>query len=293
MLRANAEAKTSDGFRWHPLSEIRGLTISRPRAVGLALVSFFAFVAVFADFLAPYDPSAFGVPFLPPSGEHILGTNDMGQDILSEIIFGTRNSLMIGMLAATLSMFIGVMVGLAAGYFRGVVEDVIMGNTDIFILIPGLPLMIIISTYLDPSFWNVILVISLLWWCGTARVVHSKVVQIREMNYIASAKTVGFSHAYIMFKHVLVNIRDIVFAKYAMAISSAMLAEASLSFIGLGDPFNISWGTIINHAFSRGGYALGMWWWYLPPGILITLVAFSFILLSWPIKRNKVPTGMI
>jgi len=266
----------------------RSLFENKARTIGIFIISFFVFIAVFADWIVPYDPKAFGVPFQKPSWDHILGTNDMGQDIFSEVIYGTRPSLLIGIAAATLSIIIGVIIGLIAGYYRGIMEDIVLGATDIFILIPGLPLMILITTYLTPSFWNVILVIGILWWSRTARAVHSKVIQVRERDFVNTAKSMGKSHSTIMWKHIMVNTKDVIFAKYVMAISSAMIAEASLAFIGMGDPFHLSWGAIINHAFSRGGYALGLWWWYLVPGIMISVVAFSFILLSWPSKRNKV-----
>lgn len=259
---------------------------NRAHGIGLAIILFFIFIAMFAPYLAPYNPKQVGTPFQEPNASHLLGTDDMGKDLFSQLIFGTRISLFIGILAAIISIIIGVAVGLLAGYYRGFLEDVLMGTTDVFLMLPALPVMIIIASYLEPSIWNIVLVVSLLWWCPTARVVYAKVIQIRGMNYIDSGKVMGMSDLAIMLKHVLLNSREIVFAKFPMAVASAMLAEASLAFIGLGDPFNISWGVMINNAFTRGGFAQHMYWWYLPPGILISVVAFSFILLAWPTRRN-------
>lgn len=160
-----------------------------------------------------------------------------------------------------------------------------MGVTDVFLLIPGLPLMIILTAYLNASMWNIILVVGLLWWCSTARLVHSRVLQVREMQFIESTRALGYSDLYIISRHVLVNTKDIIYAKFSLAVASAMLSEASLSFLGLGDPLNISWGEMIHFAFSRGGFANDMWWWYLPPGLMICITVLAFIMLT--MERRK------
>lgn len=247
-------------------------------AAGLALIICFVLVAIFAPYLAPYDPKVTGVPYQGISSAHLLGTNDMGQDVFSELLYASRVSLTIGFLSAAISLAVGVAVGLFAGYYRGWVEELLMGTTDVFLLIPGLPLMIVLAAYLSPSMWNIILVVGLLWWCSTARVVHSRVLQVREMQFIESTRALGYSGLYTIYKHVLVNTKDLIFAKFAMAVASAMISEASLSFLGLGDPLNISWGEMIHFAFSRGGFANDMWWWYLPPGLMICLCVLGFIL---------------
>lgn len=286
------DAGTERLGRWpHPLSHVRE---NPPRAIGIAILAALCAIAVLAPFIAPYDPKQMGwTPFLRPSSEHLLGTDDMGKDIFSQLVYASRISLLVGFSAATVAIAIGAMVGLAAGYLRGRVEDLLMGTTDLFLLIPGLPLMIILSSYLGPSIVNVVLVISLLWWCTTARVVHSRVLQVREMPFIESTKAMGFSDRYIMFRHVLRNTKDVIVAKWALAIASAMMVEAGLAFLGLGDPFQISWGGMISNAFNRGGYAMDLWWWYVAPGAMICLTAVAFFLIAMHSRRITYQMEMV
>lgn len=256
------------------------------RLIGWLTLIFFLILALLAPFIAPQDPCKTGTPYLPPSSDHLLGTNDIGQDILSELIYASRISLAIGLLAGLVSIVIGVAVGLMAGYFRGWVEELLLAIGDLVLLIPGLPLMIILAAYLSPSMWNIVLVVGLLWWCSTARVVHSRVLQLRNMPFVEAARAIGCPDRYIILRHILVNAKEIVYAKFALAVASAMLTESSLSFIGLGDPLNISWGEMIHFAFSRGGFANDMWWWYLPPGLLICASVLGFVLISMEPKSH-------
>lgn len=266
---------------------IGNLKKSPLKYLGFSILLALSLMAVFAPYIAPHDPKQTGIPYQAPSAEHLLGTNDLGQDVFSELIYASRASLVVGFLAGAISIIIGVLVGVFAGYFRGCVEELLMGTTDVFLLIPGLPLMIILAAYLNPSMWNIIIVVGLLWWCSTARLVHSRVLQVREMPFIESTRALGYSDLYIIFKHVLVNTKDIIYAKFSLAVASAMLSEASLSFLGLGDPLNISWGEMIHFAFSRGGFANDMWWWYLPPGIMICISVLCFIMLTMEGKKDS------
>lgn len=257
------------------------------RAVGLAVLLALSLMAVFASQISPHDPRQTGIPYQAPSFEHLLGTNDLGQDLFSELIYATRVSLVVGFLAGIISLVAGVAIGVFAGYYRGWAEELLMGTTDVFLLIPGLPLMIMLAAYLDPSMWNIIIVVGMLWWCSTARVVHSRVLQVREMQFIESTRALGFSDLYIIVKHVLVNTKDIICAKFSLAVASAMLSEASLSFLGLGDPMNISWGEMTYFAFSRGGFANDMWWWYLPPGLMICISIMGFLMVTIEDRKDS------
>lgn len=260
---------------------------SRPCCfVGELILLLMVLIALMAPLIAPYDPSEMFIPYQPPSQEHLLGTNDIGNDILSELIYGTRVSLSVGILAAVISVSIGTFVGMLAGYRRGWIEQTLMGITDVFLLIPALPLMIVLAAYMEPSMWNVIIVIGLLWWCPTARIVHSRVLQVREMGFIESARAMGFSTPYVLFWHVLPNTAEVILAKFGLTVAIAMLTEASLSFLGLGDPLNVSWGTMISFAFSRGGVTNGMYWWYLPPGFMISIAVLGFIMISMDRDRD-------
>ena len=257
-------------------------------ALGIAIISFFAIMAVLAPVLAPCSPYAMDFrPFLHPSPEHLLGTDNLGRDIYSQLIWASRVSMTIGIVAATIVVLIGFTIGMAAGYKGGLAENLLLSFTDVFILVPGLPLMILIASYLGPSVWNVIMVVALLWWCGTARV-----VQIKEMTFIESTKMMGFSESYIIARHILSNVKDIFVARWCMSVASAMMAEAGLAFLGLGDPFEISWGGMITNAFDKGGFTLNLWWWYIAPGLMISLVTCGFFMIGMSKKaRTRIMEG--
>lgn len=253
---------------------------SSGRTLGLSIITALLFIALTAQWLSPHDPYAIGTPFLPPSGDHLLGTNDIGQDIFSQLLHATRMSLAVGFVSALVSLLIGVTVGVVAGYYRGMVEQIMLSLTDTVILIPGLPFMIILAAYLTPGLWTTSMAIAIIGWCGTARVLHPRVMQLKGTYYVMAARSMGRSDAYIIFKHILPNSREVIAAKFILAVGAGMLAEASLSFIGLGDPLNLSWGGIINTAFTRGGLAMDLWWWYLAPGLMITITVLAFILVA-------------
>lgn len=261
--------------------------LSGSSKIGLVLFVLFLIVAVFAGAVAPYDPWLRFSPFMPPGFAHPLGTNDLGNDILSELIFGTRVSLIVGFGAAFMATIIGTMVGLLSGYFRGLADELLMGLTDVFLMIPQIPLIIVLAAFLRPSFWMTALLMGCLWWTSTARVVRSRTLQVREMSYVESAASLGFSHAHIIFTDVLPNVLHVIMPKFLLAIASALIAEASISFLGLGDPTMKSWGMMINFAFTRGGFINGYWWWYLPPGLCITLFVLSVVLMGSSLEDRE------
>ena len=268
---------------------IRFVCENKLLVLGLSIIAFFVAVALLAPYIAPYSPYAMDFPqYLHPSEEHLLGTDNLGRDIFSQLIWSSRVSLTIGFLAATIVVFIGFMIGIIAGYKGGILENLLLGITDIFILIPGLPLMILLASYLGPSVWNVIFIVVLLWWCGTARVVHSRAVQVKEMSFIESTKMMGFRESYIIFRHILSNVKEIFVARWCLSVASAMMAEAGLAFLGLGDPFEISWGGMITSAFNNGGFVLNLWRWYIAPGIMISIVTGAFFLIGMKKKTTSV-----
>lgn len=253
---------------------------------GAGLFLVFVLAAVFAGWVAPHDPWARFEPFLPPGSQHFLGTNDMGQDIFSELIFGARASLLVGFLAAVLATGIGVLIGILSGYFRGVVDEILMGTTDIFLMIPRIPLIIILAAFLKSSIWIIAVVIGCLWWTSTARVVRSKTLQIREANFVLCAKSLGFSGRHIILTDILPNIVNIIIPKFILTVASAIISEASLSFLGLGDPSVKTWGMMIYRAFTEGGLINGLWWWFLPPGLCITLIVLSIVALGFSLEKE-------
>jgi peptide/nickel transport system permease protein len=268
--------------------------MKRPSMSRFGALLFLGFIvlAVFAGWIAPHDPWERFAAYVPPNGSHWLGTNDLGHDIFSELIYGTRVSLLVGFAAALLSTAAGLLIGLFSGYFKGIVDEVLMGLTDIFLMIPRIPLIIILAAFLRPSVWIIALVIGCLWWTSTARVVRSKTLQVRETNYVLAAKGLGFSNRRIIFSEILPNILHIVFPKFMLTVASAMISEASLSFLGLGDPAVKSWGTMIYFSFIRGGMINRMWWWFLPPGMCIMLIVLSIVILGFSLEKG-IPGAMV
>ena len=257
-----------------------GILSRRASIIGLVIFSSFLLAAIFSPLISPCDPWDRFEPYLPPDQDHLLGTNDLGQDILSELIYGSRVSLIVGFGAALMATIVGSIIGLLAGYFKGLVDEILMGFTDIFLMIPQIPLIIVLAAFLRPSFWLIALLMGSLWWTSTARVVRSKALQIREMGYVQAKRSLGFSHLHIIVSDVLPNLSQVVMPKFLLSIASAMIAESSISFLGLGDPSMKSWGMMINFAFSRGGFINGYWWWYMAPGLCITIFVWSVVLLG-------------
>ncbi len=262
---------------------------NRLAIVGMAVLAAFVLGAMFAPVLMPHDPWQHFAPFTGPSGTHLLGTDDVGRDIFSELILGARVSLTVGFMAALLAVSIGVLVGLLAGFRRGYLDEILMGLTDVVLVIPALPLVILVSVYLGPGIWHTILVIGLVFWPSTARVIRSQVLSVRQSGYVESARALGASDSWLMRRHVLPNVLPMVLAKFVLTVAAAMLMEASLSFLGLGDPMAKSWGMMLHYAFARGGFIREMWWWYLPPGLCISLCILALTLISFGIEEGSDP----
>jgi peptide/nickel transport system permease protein len=254
---------------------------------GILLFAFFLLLALFPSLFAPYTPNERFIPYEAPSERHILGTNDIGNDILSELIFGTRISITVGFAAALISTLTGTLLGVCAGYFRGILEELLMGFTDVILIIPKIPLIIVLGAFLRPSIWILIIVLGFLSWESTARVTRSKTLQLRETGYVKSARCIGFSSFHIITTDILPNISHVLMPKFMLATASAMISEASLSFLGLGDIGMKSWGMMLSFAFFRGGFIRDMWWWYLPPGICITLCVLSIALIGFRLEANE------
>jgi peptide/nickel transport system permease protein len=215
----------------------------------------------------------------PASGNsYLLGTDDRGHDILSQTLLGSRIALLVGFLSAGFSISIGLVIGLVSGYYGGNVDAVLMRFTDVILVLPALPLLIVFAAMMSPSIWNIIFIIAILGWGGVARVIRSEVLSLKERPFIDSARVTGASKSRIMFKHIAPNVFPYALLYMTFAISGAILFEAALSFIGLGDPSTISWGMMLNYV--QHSNALEAWWWLLPPGICITLVCLAFFLLG-------------
>jgi peptide/nickel transport system permease protein len=260
--------------------------VSRIGMLGLFIIIAFIIIATIAPMITPYDPRALvGTPFLTPTGGHLLGTDQVGRDIYSQLIWGSRVSLMVGLLASAFGVAIGTAIGLVSGYFRGPPDSILMRITDLFITLPGLPLMLILAALLGRSMWNIIFVISVTGWTGTAKMVRSQTLSIKERPYIEAARSVGARDSHIIMRHILPNIFPLVFANAIVGIVDAILAESGLSFLGLGDPTKPSWGQLLRYANEAGALATGRWWFIIPPGICIMLVAIGFAFSSYSLDQ--------
>lgn len=259
--------------------------------VGAAIVAFLVLAAVFAPLLAPYDPAErVGRPFLPPSAEHLLGTNDVGQDLLSELIFGARVSLTVGIVAAMVAMVIGTTVGILAGYYPKRLGSVLMRFVDVVLILPFLPLLIVLAAYLGRSLTNTIIVIAVLIWAAPARIIRSQVLSLRSREYVLASRSIGAPDRWVIFRHILPRTALLATGSFVRAVSGAILLEAALSFLGLGDPIQKSWGSILFWAQSRGAFLTPAWkWWVLPPGLAIMLASLGFALIAFAVEERINP----
>ena len=249
--------------------------------VGLVIVLFLCFVAVFAPLLAPYDP--YDVTMrddkgLAPSFEHLLGTSiTTGQDVLSMLIYGTRVSMSIGIITGLSIAFIGSIIGVIAGYAGTVADMIIMRIVDVMLIIPTLPLTIMITNIFGKSYVVIVWVFVLFGWSGLARMVRSLVLQIKNADYVKAAELSGAKKSYIMFRHILPGVSHLIVMSTALTCAGIMIAEAGLSFLGLGNPTAISWGKMLSDAQSGGSILFEQWWTIIAPGIGIFLAVFSFM----------------
>jgi peptide/nickel transport system permease protein len=231
-----------------------------------------------------------GRPFLRPSGEHPLGTNDIGQDLLSELIHGARISLTVGVVAAFVALIIGTTIGLVAGFYPRRLGRILMRAVDVVLVLPFLPLLIIIAAYLGRSLATTIIVIGALTWAGSARVIRSQVISLTERDYVLAARSMGATDRHIVVRHVLPRVLLLAIGVFVQATSGAILLEAALSFLGLGDPTQKSWGTMLYWAQVRGAFLTPAWlWWVLPPGILIATSSLGFALLGFSLEQRINP----
>jgi peptide/nickel transport system permease protein len=249
---------------------------------GLGILGLTVFVAIFGNLIAPYDPYASSTDVLEsPSWSHILGTTENGSDVFSQLLVGTRVSVIVGFAAALISAVLGSIVGLAGGYFGGWTDRILDATENWFLVIPTLPLMIVLARVLNPSLTVLIAVIGLTSWAGTGRIVRAQVLTLRERAFVERARALGAGDTYIIRTHILPNTLPLIFANTVLIVAVAILSEAALSFLGLGDPTKISWGTMLENAFSSGAPSAGAWWYVVPPGLCITVLVLAVSMLGF------------
>ena len=259
--------------------------------LGLFMLLFAIFIALSADWIAPYDPYASSSEITaadimkPPSANHWFGTDDSGKDVLSLVIYGARISLLVGFSASVIIVMLGCLIGVTAGYIGGRTDLFLMRFTDATLVIPALPLMLVVIAVAGRSITNIILIIGLLSWSYMARVVRAQVLSVKERQFIMRARALGIGDLNIVFIHILPQVLPVIFAEATLDISFSILSEASLSFLGLGDPTLVSWGNMLSRAFMRGAVSAGAWWYLIPPGLSLAWVTIGLVLLSNAIQE--------
>ncbi|MDS1269550.1 ABC transporter permease [Lipingzhangella sp. LS1_29] len=262
---------------------------NRAGVVGLGALLAIGLIALGAPLLIDTDElsvtRATGPILDPPSLSYPLGTDDAGRSVLDLVIWGARVSLTVGFLATLVSVTVGSLVGIVAGHFGGWVANVLMRVTDWFIVVPMLVLAIALAAVLSRSTLTIVIAIGLTAWPPTARVVRAQTLAVEARPYIERARALGAGHVHIMTRHVLPNVMPLVLAQTTLLVASAIIAESTLAFLGLGDPTVVSWGGIIQDARGAGAVSAGLWWYVLPPGIAIAAVALSFTLCGRALER--------
>ena len=272
-----------------PSSPLSGFwkTFSKNRmaVVGLFMLVTAIVVAIFAPYITPYDPeTSAGLTssdiYNAPSTEHWLGTDDAGKDVFSSFIYGSRVSLIVGFFAAFISIVIGGVIGIVAGFYGGRLENLLMRFTDLLLVIPDLPLIVVIVALTKPSLLNIIFVIGILGWTTTARIVRSQTLAVKSRKFVLRSRAIGAGNRHIILNHILPLVLPLLVVNAILVISLAILNESTLSFLGLGDPTAISWGQMLNFAFGRGAMSAGAWWALATPGFGIVWVVLSLTLLG-------------
>ena len=248
---------------------------------GLIILVFFAAIALLAPFIASskgldVTNTTHNPQLASPSSEFWFGTDDSGRSVLTLFVWGARVSLLVGIAATIVSILLGTIVGVFAGYAGGKTEGALMRLTEWFLVIPLLPLAIVLASVLSRSLWTLVIVIALTSWPGTARLIRAQVLSTKERTYVDRARALGASHPRIIGRHVLPSVLPLVFANLTLTVPIAILLETTLAFLGLGDPLRISWGQTLQESFDAGATTLGAWWYFLPAGLGIIAVVLGF-----------------
>ena len=254
-----------------------------PGMIGLGILVAAVLMAIAAPLLADeaglrainttHNPT-----FANPSEFAPLGTDSLGRDVMTQFIWGARTSLLVGLAATILAILIGSIVGITAGFYGGKIGGVLMRITEWFLVIPFLPLAIVLAAILGPSVRNIILVIGITSWPSTARLISAQVLSLRERDYVDRSRALGASNWHLMTRHIVPNVSPLILANTTLTVPIVILSEATLSFLGLGDPTNPSWGKMLDDAFETGAVTAEAWWVFIPPGLGILLVALAFTL---------------
>ena len=268
----------------------RDYRASTPGLIGLGVLVVIVIGSLAAPLLANHDnldPSkTLTTPlWASPSQLSPLGTDNLGRPIWDQLVYGSRISLLVGLAATVIAMVIGSVVGIVAGFYDGWPSAVLMRVTEWFLVIPFLPLAIVLASILGPNVRNVIIVIGITSWPGTARVIRAQVLTVKQRLYVERSRALGAADRHLMLRHIVPNVSPLILANTTLTVPIAILSETTLSFLGLGDPLRASWGRMLDEAFSNGAIGKNAWWYYLPPGVGIVLVVLAFTLVGHALEE--------
>ena len=265
---------------------------SRQGMIGLAVLTLFVLMAVLAPFVVDqaqiHVATATGPILHPPAPQWPLGTDSYGRQVLGQLVWGSRISLLVGITATIGAMLIGSVMGIAAGYFGGKTDTFLSAITNWFLVLPWIALAIVLATtnpFHLPPVGNIILVIAITSWAGTARLVRSQTLTVKERPYVERSRALGSGDWHLVTRHVLPNVMPVIFANTVLMVAIAILSEAALGFIGLGDPNSVSWGTMLNESYNAGSLTAGYWWWFIPPGLAIVFVCLGVTLCGYALDE--------
>jgi peptide/nickel transport system permease protein len=269
----------------------RTLWSSGKARIGLTIIALMILIAIFAPLIANHSPTATTFqPYQNPNGSNWFGTTGNGQDVFSQMVYGARISLLVGLVSGAVATIVAVTLGLIAGYRPGPVDEGLSFVTNLVLVIPGLPLMIILAAYLQSrSVWTIILVVAFTSWATGARVIRSQAATLRTRDFITSAQFSGERLYRVVFREILPNMTSLVAASFFAAATAAVMAEASLEFLGLGDPNTVSWGTILYYAQQQNSLLTGQWLLVFAPGLAIALLATAFTLVNFGVDALSNP----
>lgn len=264
--------------------------MSKKGVIGLSILFFYIIMALFAPLITSYAPSDLASqPLLAPNKDHVLGTDEVGRDIFTDLIYGSRTSLTVAFLVSLGVLIIGTLSGVFSGYIGGKFDRIMMRGVDIFLMIPDLPLILILAAYLDPNIWNIIFILIIMGWPVGARITRAQTQTLKVSGHVDFARVSGAKDWYVIQKHIIPDLYPIMITTVVMQSIRAILSESGLAFLGLGDPSYPSWGSMIKYAI---GYPLifftDIWmWWLLPAGLCITFLVLGFVLVGQALESDK------
>jgi peptide/nickel transport system permease protein len=281
-VAAKASRRPRSGFIWQLMG-------NRKAAVGVVIVLFFVLLGVFGPFITA-DPAAFvSAPHQPPSSEYLLGTTGQGQDVLAQTVAGARTSLAVGFLVGLAVMVIGAAIGMVAGFLGGWVDSVLSLLTNVFLIIPGMPMAVVIAAYLRPGPVTIAIVLIVTGWAWNARVLRSQVLALREKDFVSAAIVSGEGRARIIFREILPNMTSLLMSGFISATVYAIGAQVGLEFLGIGDVGVVTWGTNLYWASNNAALLTGAWWTVVPTGLCVALIGFALVLVNFGIDEISNP----